>query len=99
MHADVGAQAFKDRTAAAKAFALHMPGDLGREDARRIVAYNPENAATAWAEWDDASSADYTIVGGTDTEVVVAEDWEGSAEWRFSGSGESVPSYRARKAA
>jgi len=70
-----------------------------REDARRIVAYNPESAATAWAEWDDASSADYTIVGGTDTECVVAEDREGSAEWRFTVSGESVPSYRARKAA
>ncbi len=69
------------------------------EDARRIVAYNPESAATAWAGWDDASSADYTIVGGTDTDVLVAEDREGSAEWRFTVSGESVPSYRARKAA
>ena len=70
-----------------------------REYARCIVSCNPKSAATDWAEWEDASSADYTIVGGTDIEVVVAEDREGSAEWRFTVSGESVPCYRARKAA
>jgi hypothetical protein len=66
-----------------------------KEDGRRIVAYNAERAATAWAEWDDASSADYTIVGGTPADVVVAEEHDGAPEHRFTVFGESRPTYRA----
>ena len=68
-----------------------------KEDGLRIVAYDAEMAAVRWAEWDDASSADYTIVGGTPAEVVVAEDRDEAPEHRFIVSGESVPQYRARK--
>lgn len=42
-------------------------------------------------EWDDASSADYTIVGGTPVEVLVVEEAPGAQEQRFIVSGESVP--------
>jgi hypothetical protein len=69
-----------------------------KEDGRRFAAYDAERAATLWAEWDDASSADYTIVGGTPAEVVVAEARDGAAEHRFIVSGESSPTYRARAA-
>lgn len=70
-----------------------------KEDGRRILAYDAESAATKWAEWDDAASADYTIVGGTPADVVVAEERDGAPEHRFKVFGESHPTYRARAAA
>jgi hypothetical protein len=69
-----------------------------KEDGRRIVAYCPGYAVERWAEWDDASSADYTIVSGTPVEVLVAEEVPGAQEQRFIVSGESVPQYRASEA-
>ena len=70
-----------------------------KEDGRRVLAYDPSSAATRWAEWDDASSADYTIVGGTPADVVVAEDRDGAPEHRFTVTGESCPIYRAKAVA
>ena len=70
-----------------------------KDDGRRVVAREPESAATAWAEWDDAHSADYSIVAGNDATVLVAEDRDGAPEHRFTVSGESCPVYRARHAA
>lgn len=68
-----------------------------KEDGRRILAYCPGYAVERWAEWDDASSADYPIVGGTPLEVLVAEEAMGAVEQRFVVSGESVPQYRAKE--
>lgn len=67
-----------------------------KEDGLFIRSYSPEGAATAWAEWDDAQSADYTIVGGTPVDVLVAEDRDGAPEHRFTVTGEPHPTYRAR---
>ena len=67
-----------------------------KEDGRIIRSYSPEGAATAWAEWDDASIADYLIVRGSPADVVVAEDRDGAPEIRFTVTGESHPVYRAR---
>lgn len=69
-----------------------------KEDGQLIRSYSPESAATRWAEWDDASSADYSIVGGNPADVVVAEDRDGAPEHRFTVFGESSPVYRARAA-
>ena len=66
-----------------------------KEDGRLIRSYGPDGAATLWAEWDDASSADYTIASGTPADVIVSEDRDGAPEHRFTVSGESQPVYRA----
>lgn len=68
-----------------------------REDGRRVRSHSPEGAAIAWAQWDDARSADYTIVGGQPAEIVVAEDRHGSPEYLFTVTGESCPVYTARE--
>lgn len=70
-----------------------------KEDGRLFRSYSPEGAATQWAQWDDASSADYTIVGGSPADVVVAEDADGATEHRFTVWGESSPTYFARPTA
>jgi hypothetical protein len=64
-----------------------------KDDGRRILAYDPESAAIKWAVWDDETSADYAIVGGTSVEVVVAEDLDGAPEHQFTVYGQ--PCYRA----
>jgi hypothetical protein len=69
-----------------------------REDARVFRACDHEDAAKIWAEWDDAHSADYRIVGGQPAEVCVAEDQPGSEPRRFVVHGEACPHYRARAA-
>lgn len=68
-----------------------------KEDGHHIKAFDPESAATRWAEWDDARSADYTIVSGSPVEVLVAELHDGAPEFRFSLSGERSIIYQARK--
>jgi hypothetical protein len=68
-----------------------------KEDGRHINAFDHESAATRWAKWDDAHSADYTIVGGSDAIVLVAAVDDGAPEHKFTVSGESVPVYRAQK--
>jgi hypothetical protein len=70
-----------------------------KEDGRRISAFDHESAATRWAEWDDARSADYTIVGGSPAEVLVAEidNGEFGPEYQFTITGETCAVYRARQ--
>lgn len=66
-----------------------------REDGREIEAYCPQAACELWAEQDDSRSADYLIVLGNSAEVMVAELGSSLPPFRYSVSGESVPSYRA----
>lgn len=69
-----------------------------RDDARRVQGLDPEDAAVRWARWDDANSADYTIVGGQPVEVMVAEDVAGSVPQRLAVHGEPCPHYWTRRA-
>jgi hypothetical protein len=61
------------------------------------MAYSAEDAAVRWAAWDDASSADYSIVGGSPAEVVVLDGRDGTTEYRFTVYGEPCPVYRAHQ--
>ena len=70
--------------------------DSEREDAKRVKASYPEQAARTWAEWADGWSADYTIVGGQEERVFVALDANGSEPEMFEVRGESMPVYYAR---
>lgn len=45
----------------------------GPEDGREIMAHDHEYAACIWARREDAESADYWIVGGDGTSVVVRD--------------------------
>lgn len=45
----------------------------GRDDGKLVIAHSPEDAAARWAQWYDAKSADYLIVGGQQAEVLVLE--------------------------
>ena len=67
------------------------------DDARRVNAWDANAAACEWAEWYDARSADYLIVGGSEVTVVVRAANK-PEEWRLIVSGESVAHYRARGA-
>ena len=64
-------------------------------DARKLRASTPEEAAEKWAEYEDAQSADYLIVGGSDAIVSVTSDSR-YEETRFIVTGESVPEYHAK---
>jgi hypothetical protein len=69
--------------------------DADREDGKRIEANYEREAARKWAEWDDAWSADYLIVGGQDARVFVALDEDGSKPMLFEVRGEPQPVYFA----
>lgn len=66
-----------------------------QESARRIKAYDTEEAAETWAKLYDRDSADYSIVGGNDCEVKVLECKEGAHERTYKVSGEMVAWYTA----
>ncbi len=95
-----------DRHMCDPAWSLWRPEDAGEteEDAHTIYAMSPESAVEKWAEWSDRNSADYSIVGGSDTTVHVR--YAGTAERAgylmlpteelvLTVYGESVPSYTA----
>ena len=64
-------------------------------DAKTVEAAGPRYAAQKWAEWRDAWSAEYTIVGGTPATVSVwCEDTLELTTWIVYG--EAVPEYTAR---
>ena len=65
------------------------------QDGTTIEAHSPSAACEEWAEREDASGADYLIVRGDSAELMVAELGSSLAPFRYSVSGESVPSYRA----
>ncbi len=46
----------------------------GPDDGKTIKADDAEEAATIWARREDAESADYWIVGGDGTTVVVRDE-------------------------
>lgn len=46
------------------------------EDARIFTAVDHRHAATIWADWYDAYSADFSIVGGEVAEVMVLREDE-----------------------
>lgn len=66
-----------------------------REDGKLVKASDAERAVEVWAEWDDARSADYSIVSGTNLDVVVLDVRE-DREQTFIVSGRSEPVYTAR---
>lgn len=66
------------------------------DDAREFDAFDANSAAEAWADDEDRRGADYLIVRGQDATVLVSAD-DGMHVECFVVSGESVPSYRARK--
>lgn len=74
-------------------YVVWNPEHGDREDGREIESHSAEAAVRAWAERDDAESADYLIVRGNDATVQV---WDGERERTYIVSGESVPEYRAR---
>lgn len=69
-----------------------------RDDAKRIKAAHHADAASLWAEWEDAHSADYWIVGGQTATVMVAEDVAGSEAIKYTVTGQSVPVYSPKQA-
>ena len=69
-----------------------------KEDGRFIDATCPEHACREWAQREDAESADYLIVSGSDADLMVAELGSSLSPLRYIVSGESAPSYRARMA-
>ena len=66
------------------------------EDGRVFDAHDANAAACAWALREDAYSADYLIVSGTDATVMVRAVNKPDEQYEMIVSGESVPSYRAR---
>lgn len=75
------------------------------DGARRVFAFDAEEAAEAWADRFDRDCADYPIVGGSEAEVHVRydDDPERARTLRlptdtqvFVVTGETVPSYTAR---
>ncbi len=69
--------------------------DQDFEDGRSFDAYDPEMAAEKWAEYDDAYSAEYSIVGGQEVTVTVRD--ESGQDSSFVVSGEAEPVYFARQ--
>ena len=67
-----------------------------QEDGRHVNAYSSASAAEAWAQKDDAESANYHIASGTPAEVMVVEVG-GLSPVLYEVSGESQPVYRAYK--
>lgn len=68
------------------------------EDGKTINAYDAEDAVEFWAKWYDQAGADYLIVSGQPATVKVRDlDSDAVSVWIVSG--ESVPSYSARRKA
>ena len=69
------------------------------DEADRVYANSPREAAEKWAEDDDCESAEYSIVAGTAAAVQVRRLDEPDTDpvW-WTVSGESFPTYRATEA-
>ncbi len=66
------------------------------DDAGVFEALDERQAAEKWAEDDDASSAEYRIVGGRSEPDVYVRRLPDGVTQRFTVTGEAVPHYRAR---
>lgn len=64
------------------------------DDGKSIMAHDHEDAACLWARREDAESADYWIVGGDGTTVVVRGP--DGADRNIYVMGESAINYRGR---
>lgn len=64
---------------------------------RRIYARSYDEAAEKWAEEADSNSAEYEILGGAHT-IVLVRELGTEKESRFRVTGESEPVYTAREA-
>lgn len=60
----------------------------------KIYAPNPKEAAERWAAQHDSGSADYDIVAGRETPVLIVVDVAGGL-YRYRVEGESVAVYTA----
>lgn len=80
-----------------KRFVVWDPDGGGEEiDGREFRALDAQAAVTAWAEWDDYTSAEYHIVGGSVATVQV-RDLQTNELSKWVVSGEAVISYTAVK--
>lgn len=71
-------------------------GHEGPDDGATVKgALDAEHAATKWAEREDAHSADYWIVGGSGTTVMVSDKY--GVTRTIQVRGESRPQYYARE--
>jgi len=72
--------------------------ELGQkpEDAKTIKAFDAELAASAWADWHDAYTAEFSIVGGTEICVSVREHGKETIQ-EFTVYGEMERVYRCRR--
>lgn len=64
------------------------------EDGKKISASSAEEAVKEWAEWDDAHSADYHIVGSQPATVKL-RDLDAGTVTEWFAFGESMPIYLA----
>ena len=69
--------------------------DGDEDDARTFAALDAQDAAQEWADWEDRTSAEYLIVGGTDREVHVRGPDGQVTRWLVSGRSEAA--YYARE--
>ncbi len=69
------------------------------DDADKVHATDPQQAAEKWAADDDCQSGEYSIVAGTDATVQVRrQDLPASEPAWMVVTGESVPEYHAHQA-
>lgn len=68
-----------------------------REDARKIEAFDAEDAAEIFGGDSDRDSAEYRIVSGGEERVWVVLDEPGAEPELFEVTGESVPTYYASR--
>lgn len=67
------------------------------EDGRSFDAYSAAHAAKTWGKYEDAYSAEYSIVGGCEVTVMVRD--EDGHDSSFVVSGEAEPVYYASEIA
>lgn len=67
----------------------------GPEHARTFEARSAYDAAEAWANWEDAQSAEYWIVGGSEARVCVRQSGQTEVH-EFVVAGTMTRQYRAR---
>ena len=78
-------------------FKVQRADDMGSKfpSIEEVRAFDAEEAAERWAKDDDCHSAEYSIVSGSDAEVVVEDHAGNVTRWKVSGEG--VPTYSAEE--
>ena len=76
------------------AYLVWCPDDGETEDgAMPIIAFDPENAVTIWAEKGDYDSAEFSIAKGNSVNVLVRRADKSDEPMRYEVSGEFEPVY------